>query len=123
MQKYLATSLAGLLVAGQMASPALMQAQSYGPDSHSRSSMSSSSFGENISFDHYFGTYPNALNPPREPRFVAAPGTPTVNGYTDGLLFNNPNFLNKTGNAGRRPIPSASIARSSDCRSGSRLHS
>ncbi len=37
-------------------------------------------FDENISFDHYFGTYPHAANPPGEPQFHAAPGTPTVNG-------------------------------------------
>src|SRR5580704_11767280 len=55
-------------------------------------------FGENISFDHYFGTYPYAINPPHEPKFRPAPNTPTVNGYTDGLLFSNPNFLNTTGN-------------------------
>jgi phospholipase C len=35
---------------------------------------------ENISFDHYFGTYPAAANPPGEPRFVALPKTPLVNG-------------------------------------------
>src|SRR6202167_5360497 len=51
-------------------------------------------FGENESFDHYFGVYPKALNPPGEPRFIAKQGTPAVNGYTDGLLFNNPNALN-----------------------------
>jgi len=51
-------------------------------------------FEENISFDHYFGTYPNATNPAGEPRFVAAPGTPSVNGYTDALLEHNPNSLN-----------------------------
>src|SRR5947199_228826 len=28
-------------------------------------------FGENESFDHYFGTYPNATNPPGEPAFTA----------------------------------------------------
>jgi phospholipase C len=56
-------------------------------------------FQENVSFDHYFGTYPYATNPKNEPRFIPAPGTPTVNGYTDALLNNNPNFLNKTGNA------------------------
>ena len=28
-------------------------------------------FDENISFDHYFGTYPNALNPPHETPFKA----------------------------------------------------
>src|SRR5271168_2826090 len=34
-------------------------------------------FDENISFDHYFGTYPNAANPPGEPTFNASPNTPT----------------------------------------------
>jgi phospholipase C len=33
-------------------------------------------FGENRSFDHYFGTYPNALNPKGEPQFHALPNTP-----------------------------------------------
>ena len=28
-------------------------------------------FGENISFDHYFGTYPTATNPPGQPSFTA----------------------------------------------------
>ncbi len=51
-------------------------------------------FQENNSFDHYFGTYPYATNPPGEPRFVPAPGTPTVNGLTAALLTSNPNFLN-----------------------------
>src|SRR6201997_1880214 len=55
-------------------------------------------FQENISFDHYFGTYPYATNPPGEPAFHAKAGTPSVNGYTDGLLFKNPNFLNSAGN-------------------------
>jgi phospholipase C len=48
-------------------------------------------FGENISFDHYFGTYPFATNPPGEPQFHAAPRTPTVNGLNDALLTANPN--------------------------------
>jgi phospholipase C len=51
-------------------------------------------FGENISFDHYFGTYPHASNPPNEPAFHPADGTPTVNGLTGLLLNRNPNFLN-----------------------------
>jgi phospholipase C len=37
-------------------------------------------FGENISFDHYFGTYPNATNPSGEPTFRPSPGTPGING-------------------------------------------
>src|SRR5205823_4056894 len=43
---------------------------------------------------HYFGTYPVAANPAGEPRFVAAPGTPSVNGLSAGLLSNNPNSAN-----------------------------
>ncbi|MBV9896065.1 MAG: hypothetical protein JO020_18030 [Chloroflexi bacterium] len=46
-------------------------------------------FDENNSFDHYFGTYPNASNPPGEPRFVPARGTPRVDGLSDALLSNN----------------------------------
>ncbi len=30
-------------------------------------------FQENVSFDHYFGTYPNAVNPEGEPSLVPAP--------------------------------------------------
>ncbi|HUK35877.1 MAG TPA: alkaline phosphatase family protein [Vicinamibacterales bacterium] len=51
-------------------------------------------FDENISFDHYFGTYPHAANAPGEPEFHAAPGTPQVNGLTTDLLTKNPNFTN-----------------------------
>jgi phospholipase C len=51
-------------------------------------------FQENVSFDHYFGTYPRALNLPGEPPFVAAPGTPSVNGLTEELLLHNPNKAN-----------------------------
>lgn len=53
-------------------------------------------FGENVSFDHYFGTYPSATNPAGEPTFHAAPGTPAVNGLTDDLLTANPNLANPT---------------------------
>ena len=56
-------------------------------------------FQENVSFDHYFGTYPNAANPAGEPQFLARPGTPTVNGYSNALLTNNPN-LNPLNGAG-----------------------
>jgi len=51
-------------------------------------------FQENVSFDHYFATYPSATNPSGEPAFFARPGTPTVNGLTGSLLSNNPNFNN-----------------------------
>ncbi len=51
-------------------------------------------FQENVSFDHYFATYPHALNPDGEPRFDAAADTPTVNGLNDPLLYHNPNGAN-----------------------------
>jgi phospholipase C len=61
-------------------------------------------FDENVSFDHYFGTYPFAANTDGS-TFHAKPGTPTVNGlYTKitpsgpvgPLLTNNPNLNNPT---------------------------
>ncbi len=57
-------------------------------------------FGENISFDHYFGTYPNATNPHGEPTFEPSPGTPSVNGLGGVLSAANPNFLNAANGAG-----------------------
>ena len=57
-------------------------------------------FSENRSFDHYFGTYPNAQNPLNEPAFVAAAGTTTPNNLNQkSLLTNNPNSLNPANNA------------------------
>jgi phospholipase C len=51
-------------------------------------------FDENVSFDHYFGTYPHALNPPGEPSFTASPATPSINGLDHELLTDNPNLAN-----------------------------
>ena len=51
-------------------------------------------FQENVSFDHYFATYPHAANPPGEPPFFAARGTPTLNGLDEALQApNNPNAV------------------------------
>jgi phospholipase C len=50
-------------------------------------------FGENISFDHYFATYPFAANPSGEPKFTPADDTPAVNNLrAAGLLDSNPNL-------------------------------
>jgi phospholipase C len=57
-------------------------------------------FQENVSFDHYFGTYPNAKNPDGEPAFTALPNTPAVNGYTPALLNSNPNAVNPANGTG-----------------------
>ncbi len=53
-------------------------------------------FQENVSFDHYFATYPYATNPAGEPAFTAKAGTPAVNGLTAGLLTHNPNSVQPT---------------------------
>ena len=55
-------------------------------------------FQENVSFDHYFGTYPKATNASGEP-FFAAKSTPKVDNLANTaglgghgtLLTNNPN--------------------------------
>jgi phospholipase C len=58
-------------------------------------------FPENISFDHYFGTYPNAANLPTDKvQFTAAAGTAIPDNYVSNptLLTANPN-LNTANNA------------------------
>jgi len=61
-------------------------------------------FGENRSLDHYFGTYPNALNPAGEPPFHASPNTPTVNGLSNALLNFNPNLNPVNGSGAANPF-------------------
>ena len=64
-------------------------------------------FQENVSFDHYFATYPTALNPSGEPSFNADERTPSVNGLgtlvngqpSGALLTANPNALNAANGA------------------------
>ena len=74
-------------------------------------------FNENESFDHYFGTYPNALNPEGEPVFEPARNTQRdINNLLSNpsLLDNNPNLNSANGTApltrsaliARRPTPS-----------------
>jgi phospholipase C len=57
-------------------------------------------FQENVSFDHYFGTYPKALNLPGESPFMALPKTPAVDGLSNDLLQKNPNASNRRNGAG-----------------------
>jgi phospholipase C len=71
-------------------------------------------FGENNSFDHYFGTYPNAQNNAGEATFVAATNTPVANNLKTplnpaasfaavtgvNLLTANPNSTNTGNGAG-----------------------
>jgi phospholipase C len=61
-------------------------------------------FQENVSFDHYFGTYPNATNPAGEPNFTSLPGTPQVNGLTGTLTILNPNLNPANGTGASNPF-------------------
>jgi phospholipase C len=74
-------------------------------------------FGENISYDHYFGTYPNAANLTGETTFTAAAGTPASNNLATpldptagfaplalNLLGMNPNLAAGNGTNASNPI-------------------
>jgi phospholipase C len=63
-------------------------------------------FQENVSFDHYFATYPVASNrTPGDPRFFAAEDTPAINGLLTGFAAppNNPT-LNVAGTGTLQPF-------------------
>jgi phospholipase C len=90
MRRFLSALLLELLVCGPFLQPTVMKAENFPGQQPIRHLVVI--FDENISFDHYFGTYPNATNPPGEPRFQAAPGTPAVNGLSAALVTNNPNL-------------------------------
>ncbi|MDA8415695.1 MAG: alkaline phosphatase family protein [Betaproteobacteria bacterium] len=43
-------------------------------------------YDENVSFDHYFGTYPYAANPSDSPPFTPLANTPAVNGFFSATM-------------------------------------
>ncbi len=115
MRQLLSATLMALLVIGPLDAPAAFAANPKAPNSKtSRSDASPPTttpikhlvviFQENISFDHYFGTYPNATNPAGEPQFTPAPNTPTVNGLTTALLTANPNLNPANGTGATNPF-------------------
>lgn len=62
-------------------------------------------FPENVSFDHYFGTYPRATNPKGEPAFHPRTDTPgDIDNYTAELLHNNPNLNPANGPGASNPF-------------------
>jgi phospholipase C len=105
MQKSIVSFTAGLLAAGAVLGSAFA-GENGGENGHGGRAATPIKhlvviFQENVSFDHYFATYPNAANPSGEPRFVPAPGTPSVNGLTGALLTHNPNATNPVNGAGK----------------------
>ncbi len=67
-------------------------------------------YDENVSFDHYFGTYPYATNPAGEPSFTARAGTPAVNGLVNQVTASGPTGPLLTNNGNLSNIRSVSTA-------------
>src|SRR6478672_8232183 len=86
-----ATALAALAAAG---GPAAVAGQRGGSHGAARLKHVVVIFQENTSFDHYFASYPHAANPPGEPAFHAAKGTPSIDGVNGPLATSNPNGAN-----------------------------
>jgi len=86
--------MAAILVASNLAlaSPSVLLAGSPSADTTTPIQYVIVIFQENISFDHYFATYPYATNPNGEPAFSPLADTPRVNNLlSGGLLDENPN--------------------------------
>jgi phospholipase C len=85
-------------------------------------------FQENVSFDHYFGTYPSAQNNAGETPFTASSNTPRVNNLSTPLDVNNnfkplnpnPNLL---GNNPNGPSGSGAAINGTDAANPFRLSS
>ncbi len=101
--KLLARAISALAITSICAGPALAKPKAKAPDSGTATPIQHVVviFQENVSFDHYFGTYPLAMNTgaPGEPLFTAISSTPSVNNLLSaGLLNKNPNFVSSNGN-------------------------
>jgi phospholipase C len=102
MRPFLSLLLAEMMISGLLVHPGSVQAQNTGTVTPIKHLVVI--FQENVSFDHYFGTYPNALNPAGQPAFEALPGTPSVNGLSGGLMTSNPNLNTTNGTGATNPF-------------------
>jgi phospholipase C len=102
MRQFLSILTVEMLVFGLMIHPPAAQAQSPTPITPIQHVVVI--FQENVSFDHYFGTYPNATNPQGEPAFTAVKDTPSVNGLAGALLTSNPNLNTANGTGATNPF-------------------
>jgi len=98
MQKLIAAAMSCMLVATTLPTPVFAQDPWGGIPTATPIKHLVVIFQENVSFDHYFATYPYAANPAGEPTFWAKPGTPIPNGLNSALMTQNPNFLNTANN-------------------------
>jgi len=97
MRPFLSLLTVEMLISGLLVHPPAAHAQSSSPITPIQHLVVI--FQENVSFDHYFATYPNAMNPAGEPVFKAVEGTPSINGLSGALMTKNPN-LNTANRAG-----------------------
>jgi phospholipase C len=102
MRQFLSILTVETLLFGLMIHPPPAQAQSPNPITPIQHVVVI--FQENVSFDHYFGTYPNATNPPGQPAFKALPATPSVNGLQGALMTSNPNMNAANGAGATNPF-------------------
>jgi phospholipase C len=90
---FAAIAATSAFVVAPSASPAGADPPSFGRDTTTPIKHLVVIFQENVSFDHYFGTYPNAANTSGQP-FHKLFFTPSVDGLTQQLLAANPNGVN-----------------------------
>ncbi len=101
MRPFVAVLTTQFLIYGLLVAPTRARAQSSSsPDSITPIKHLVVIFQENISFDHYFGTYPNAANPAGSPAFTPVADTPAVNGLSDAIMNRNANAANPANKAG-----------------------
>jgi phospholipase C len=100
MRTRVSTFLGGALIAGTLIG--LGAAQTPAPTAGAASPIEHLVviFQENVSFDHYFGTYPFAMNPEGEPAFYAYPNTPSVNGFSPAILSGSATIANSANGTG-----------------------
>jgi phospholipase C len=102
MRIRLSTLLGEALIAGAMIASGAAVAQTTAPTAGPATPIQHLVviFQENVSFDHYFGTYPFALNPEGEPAFWAYPTTPSVNGLGPAFLAATGTLANSANGSG-----------------------
>jgi phospholipase C len=106
MRPFLSLLMVEMLAGGLLMRPVAAQAQNSGAATGTVTPIKHLVviFQENVSFDHYFGTYPNATNPQGQPAFTPLDGTPSVNGLSGALSTNNPNLSTANGTGATNPF-------------------
>jgi phospholipase C len=102
MRRRVSIFLGGVLIAGTLIGLGAASAQTPAPTAGAATPIQHLVviFQENVSFDHYFGTYPFAANSEGEPAFYAYPNTPSVNGFSPAILNGSATLANSANGAG-----------------------